>query len=104
MLKFLLPLMLALPVSETLDTVFTRIQGSGAVDASLSLAIPVMRPQDYQLNARFDANSCDLGFDGLAFQLDEIRGVVELNNTRLSVQPVRDDEWALICNMGGVKA
>jgi uncharacterized protein (TIGR02099 family) len=77
-------LMLALPVSEALDTVFTRIQGSGAVDASLSLALPVKRPQDYQLNARFDAKSCDLGFDGLAFQLDEIRGVVELNNARLS--------------------
>jgi predicted RNA-binding protein with PUA-like domain len=24
-------------------------------------------------------------------------------NSRLSVQPVRDDEWALICAMGGVK-
>ena len=30
--------------------------------------------------------------------------MVLVNNTRLSVQPVRDDEWALICNMGGVKA
>jgi predicted RNA-binding protein with PUA-like domain len=24
-------------------------------------------------------------------------------NSRLSVQPVRDDEWALVCAMGGVK-
>ena len=30
--------------------------------------------------------------------------MVLVNNTRLSVQPVRDDEWALICNMGGIEA
>ena len=30
--------------------------------------------------------------------------MVLVNNTRLSVQPVRDDEWTLICNMGGIKA
>jgi predicted RNA-binding protein with PUA-like domain len=28
---------------------------------------------------------------------------VLVNNTRLSVQPVAADEWALICKMGGVK-
>lgn len=26
-----------------------------------------------------------------------------VRNSRLSVQPVRDDEWQLICKMGGVK-
>ena len=25
-----------------------------------------------------------------------------VRNSRLSVQPVRDDEWAMICEMGGV--
>ena len=29
--------------------------------------------------------------------------MVLVNNTRLSVQPVRDDEWKLICKMGKVK-
>ena len=28
--------------------------------------------------------------------------MVLVKNTRLSVQPVTDDEWATICNMGGV--
>ncbi|MCV6594244.1 MAG: EVE domain-containing protein [Silicimonas sp.] len=28
--------------------------------------------------------------------------MVLVKNTRLSVQPVRDDEWALICKMGGL--
>jgi predicted RNA-binding protein with PUA-like domain len=28
--------------------------------------------------------------------------MVLVNNSRLSVQPVQDDEWALICKMGGV--
>ena len=28
--------------------------------------------------------------------------MVLVKNTRLSVQPVAEDEWALICNMGGL--
>ena len=32
-----------------------------------------------------------------------LAAMVLVNNTRLSVQPVEKDEWALICNMGGVK-
>ena len=44
-----------------------------------------------------------------AVSLDEIKQVAELadmvlvRNSRLSVQPVRDEEWALICRMGGVE-
>jgi len=40
--------------------------------------------------------------------LDEIKAesklseMVLVNNSRLSVQPVRDDEWELICKMGGL--
>ena len=30
--------------------------------------------------------------------------MVLVNNSRLSVQPVADDEWKLICKMGGVAA
>ena len=29
--------------------------------------------------------------------------MVLVKNTRLSVQPVRDDEWKLICKMGKVR-
>ncbi len=29
--------------------------------------------------------------------------MVLVNNTRLSVQPVRDEEWRVICEMGGVR-
>ncbi|MDX2235981.1 MAG: EVE domain-containing protein [Hyphomonadaceae bacterium] len=29
--------------------------------------------------------------------------MVLVNNTRLSVQPVTDEEWAIVCRMGGVK-
>ena len=32
-----------------------------------------------------------------------LKNMVLVNNTRLSVQPVAADEWALICKMGGVK-
>ncbi len=41
--------------------------------------------------------------------LDEIKQVPELadmvlvRNSRLSVQPVRDEEWTIICRMGGVE-
>ena len=40
--------------------------------------------------------------------LDDIKAVPELEdmmlvrNSRLSVQPVRDDEWAVVCRMAGV--
>ena len=33
-----------------------------------------------------------------------LAGMVLVNNTRLSVQPVTDAEWALICDMAGVSA
>ncbi|MFO0993088.1 MAG: EVE domain-containing protein [Hyphomicrobiales bacterium] len=29
--------------------------------------------------------------------------MVLVNNSRLSVQPVSDDEWKLVCDLGGVK-
>ena len=32
-----------------------------------------------------------------------LKAMVLVNNTRLSVQPVTDAEWQLICKMGGVK-
>ena len=33
----------------------------------------------------------------------KLAGMVLLNNSRLSVQPVSAAEWALICRMGGVR-
>jgi predicted RNA-binding protein with PUA-like domain len=33
-----------------------------------------------------------------------LKSMVLVNNTRLSVQPVTDAEWKVICKMGGVKA
>jgi len=32
-----------------------------------------------------------------------LSGMVLVNNTRLSVQPVAPDEWAVICQMGGLR-
>lgn len=32
-----------------------------------------------------------------------LKGMVLVNNTRLSVQPVTPPEWAIICEMGGYK-
>lgn len=43
-----------------------------------------------------------------AITLDEckvtpgLEAMVLVNNTRLSVQPVTADEWAILCNLGGV--
>ena len=31
-----------------------------------------------------------------------LAGMVLVNNTRLSVQPVSDDEWQIICQLGGL--
>jgi Uncharacterized conserved protein len=31
-----------------------------------------------------------------------LKGMILVNNSRLSVQPVTDEEWALICKMGGL--
>lgn len=33
-----------------------------------------------------------------------LSGMVLVNNPRLSVQPVTEDEWRVICDMGGIKA
>jgi predicted RNA-binding protein with PUA-like domain len=34
----------------------------------------------------------------------KLSGMVLVNNSRLSVQPVRDEEWAEVCRMGGLSA
>ncbi|UCG72635.1 MAG: TIGR02099 family protein [Chromatiales bacterium] len=77
-------LLLAMPIADSLGAVLTRMNGQGDIDARMTLRLPVMSPSDYRLNAIFDARTCDLGFQGLAFQLDGIRGIFELENTRLS--------------------
>jgi predicted RNA-binding protein with PUA-like domain len=33
-----------------------------------------------------------------------LKDMILVNNSRLSVQPVTEAEWALICQMGGLKA
>ncbi len=33
----------------------------------------------------------------------QLSDMVLVNNSRLSVQPVADDEWAVICRLGGLK-
>lgn len=33
-----------------------------------------------------------------------LEGMVLINNSRLSVQPVSEAEWAIICDLGGVEA
>ena len=35
-------------------------------------------------------------------QVKQLAKMVLINNSRLSVQPVTDDEWAIICKMGGL--
>ncbi len=35
---------------------------------------------------------------------EKLAKMVLVNNSRLSVQPVADDEWAEVCRMGGLKA
>ena len=32
----------------------------------------------------------------------ELSAMILVNNSRLSVQPVTDEEWAIVCRMGGV--
>jgi predicted RNA-binding protein with PUA-like domain len=32
----------------------------------------------------------------------KLKGMILVNNSRLSVQPVTDQEWTLICRMGGL--
>jgi predicted RNA-binding protein with PUA-like domain len=34
----------------------------------------------------------------------KLKNMVLVNNSRLSVQPVTDAEWALVCRMGGKKS
>ena len=34
---------------------------------------------------------------------ERLKGMALVGNSRLSVQPVRDEEWKIVCTMGGVK-
>ena len=35
---------------------------------------------------------------------ERLKDMVLVNNSRLSVQPVSDDEWAVVCSLAGVEA
>lgn len=74
----------ATPLARKLEPTLGRVTAGGPVDASLRLALPIKRIEDYRLDMLFDARGCRLGLQRLPLDLRELRGRVRLQNTHLS--------------------
>jgi uncharacterized protein (TIGR02099 family) len=74
------------PVAAALGPTLERVSGSGPLDATLQLALPLKTASDYELQVLFDVKGCKLGWQDLDFGFDKVRGQARLQNTRLIAQ------------------
>jgi uncharacterized protein (TIGR02099 family) len=74
------------PVAAALGSSLHRVTAAGPVDASLQLALPLKKAADYKLQVLFDVNGGKLGWQGLDFGFDKVRGRARLQNTRLDAR------------------
>jgi uncharacterized protein (TIGR02099 family) len=75
----------ATPVADAIGRpTLDRVAGTGAVDATLRLALPLTHLTDYDLKVLFDTRGCQLGLQRLPMDLTDLRGRILLENTRFS--------------------
>jgi len=70
------------PVADAIGPVIDKVTGVGAVDADLRLALPVMRPAEFELEIVIAANGVDLGMTNLDWGLSDLDGTLTIRNTR----------------------
>jgi len=70
------------PVATAIGPVIGKVTGSGNVNADLQLTVPVMHPEDYELEIAIDANGANLGMTGIDWGLTDLNGALTVRNTR----------------------
>ncbi len=76
------------PLAEALGPTLGRVTGAGELATELSLMLPVRAPADYRLRARLVSERSSLALEGVDFGLDDLSGVIELRNAKLSAERV----------------
>ncbi len=74
----------ASPIAETLGPTLNSVTGRGNVTTSVELNMPIASPKDFRLIGGFQASGASLGLQGVAYRLSDLKGMVRLDNTRLS--------------------
>jgi uncharacterized protein (TIGR02099 family) len=74
------------PLESALGPTLARVTGSGPVDTSLRLALPLKKLANYDLKVLFDARGCNLAWQGLDFGFEKVQGRARLQNTQLTAR------------------
>jgi uncharacterized protein (TIGR02099 family) len=77
------------PIADALGPTLARVRGSGELDGTMELRIPVLRPRNYELEAVLQPRDCDVSLDGVGFGLSAVVGRLDVRNTRVSANNLR---------------
>ncbi len=73
----------ATPVADAIGrSLLNKVTGTGAVSADLQLAVPVMRPEEFDLQLLLEPGGATLGMQGLGWGLTDVRGTLTVRNTQ----------------------
>ncbi len=70
------------PMAAAIGPVIDKVTSSGNVNADLQLTVPVMHPEEYELEIAVDANGANLGMTGIDWGLTDLKGALTIRNTR----------------------
>ncbi|MDQ1302173.1 MAG: hypothetical protein QG595_156 [Pseudomonadota bacterium] len=82
----LLAFLRASPIAQTLGPTLNNVSGRGNVATAVQLSMPIARPRDFRVTGSFETSGASLGLRGVAYRLTDLKGLIRLDNTRLSAE------------------
>ena len=74
----------ASPIAKALGPTLNRVTGRGNVSTAVQLTMPIASPKDFHVSGNFEASGASLGLSGVDYRFTDLKGVVRLQDTRLS--------------------
>ena len=74
----------ASPIARALGPTLNSVTGRGNVTTAVQLTMPIARPQDFRVTGSFETSGASLGLKDVAYRFTDLRGVIRLDDTRLS--------------------
>lgn len=76
----------ASPIAQALGPTLNTVTGRGNVTTDVQLSMPIASPKDFRLTGNFETSGASLGLKGVPYRLTDLKGLVRLDNTRLSAE------------------
>jgi uncharacterized protein (TIGR02099 family) len=74
----------ASPIAKTLGPTLNSVAGRGNLTTAVQLNMPIASPSDFHVRGIFETSNASLGLSGVAYRLTDLKGVIRLEDTRLS--------------------